>query len=478
MQAVLTLLAVQGVLGAFDNFWNHELKARLPATPSAGTELRLHAARQLIYAVVFATIGWWEWHGWLAWTLAAMLGVEVILTLWDFVEEDRTRRHSALERVTHGLLTLNYGAVLGLLLWQMSGWAARPTGFASVGYGWLSWLMVAYAVGVAAWAVRDLIAARALDRPAWRRAPIVPQPNARPMHVLVTGGTGFIGRALVRRLVEDGHKVIVLTRRRAKAEYLFGPHAAAVERLEEVPNDRPVHAVVNLAGASVAGVPWTRSRKRVLLQSRLATTRTLVDWMATRPAQPPLAFVSASAVGFYGPRGDETVDETTGPKPGFMSELCDAWERIAREAGPLGVRVVLLRIGLVLGSGGGILPPMRLAYRLGLGGAVGDGRQWMPWIHRDDLVRLILHVICDVDLFGPVNAVAPEPVRNEDFARILAANVHRPARLNVPARPLHLALGEMSELLLAGQRALPTRATVTGFRFRFPTLPEALHDLA
>jgi uncharacterized protein (TIGR01777 family) len=407
-----------------------------------------------------------------------MLGVEVVLTLWDFVEEDRTRRLSALERVTHGLLTLNYGAVLGLLLWQMAGWAARPTRFAAVDHGWLAWLMLAYAVGVAVWAVRDLLAARALDRPAWRTAPIVPQPNARPMHVLVSGGTGFIGRALVRRLIEDGHKVIVLTRRRPKAEYLFGPHATAVERLDQIPNERPVHAVVNLAGAPVAGVPWTRGRKRVLLESRLATTRALVDWMAARPAQPPLVFVSGSAVGFYGDCGDEPVDETAAPKPGFLSELCDAWERIAREAGPLGVRVVLLRIGLVLGAGGGILPPLRLAYRLGLGGTVGEGRQWMPWIHRDDLVRLILHVVCDVDLFGPVNAVAPEPVRNEDFAGALAASVHRPARLHVPARAAHLALGEMSELLLAGQRAVPTRASLTGFRFRFPTLPEALDDLA
>jgi uncharacterized protein (TIGR01777 family) len=379
--------------------------------------------------------------------LAGILAAELVITLWDFVEEDRTRRLSALERVTHALLTLNYGAVLGLLAVEIVTWAGQPAGFAPVSYGWLSWVMTLYAAGVVLFAGRDLLAAVALARPAWRRAPIVAAPNARPMHVLVTGGTGFIGRALVRRLAADGHAVSVLTRRRSKAELLFGPHATAIESFDEIAAERPVHAVVNLAGAATVGLPWTRGRKRLLLESRLATTRALVDWMAGQ-ARPPLVLVSGSAVGFYGDRADEPVDEAATAATGFMSELCEAWERIATEAEAIGVRTVLLRTGLVLGREGGIFPPLRLAFRIGLGGAQGSGRQWMPWIHRDDLVALILRA------------------------------VRRPALLTLPAGLLRGALGEMSQLLLAGQRALPRKACASGFRFRYPTLEEALHDLA
>lgn len=475
MEAVLSLLAIQGVLGAFDNLWNHEWKERLPGTPSARTELRLHAARQLLYAIVFGTIGWWAWHGWLALLLAAILAVEVVVTLWDFVEEDRTRRLSALERVTHAVLTLNYGAALGLLGLEIRDWAGEPTGFAPVFHGWLTWLMTLYGAGVVLWAIRDLAAARRLGRPQWTT--IVPGQLRRPLGVLVTGGTGFIGRALVRRLVEDGHHVVVLTRRKAKAEALFGPHAFAVERLEDIPEARPIHAVVNLAGASTVALPWTRRRKRVLLESRLGTTRAVIDWMAGR-ARPPHVLVSGSAVGFYGPCDDTAVDERAPARAGFMSEMCAAWERVAMEAEALEARVVLLRTGLVLGRGGGMMPPLKLAFSLGLGGPVGDGRQWMPWIHRDDLVALILHAISDSAVSGPLNATAPEPVRNAAFATGLARAVRRPAWLRVPRRPLASLLGEMSQLLLAGQRAVPGRALATGFRFRFPTIEEAFRDLA
>ena len=241
MQTVLILLSIQGVLGAFDNLWNHEIKERLPSRPTARLELTLHALRQVIYAIVFATIGWWRWDGLYAIALATLLTVEIVITLWDFVEEDRARKLSALERVTHGLLTLNYGAVLGLLAIELAAWLAEPSAFTPVDHGALSWLMTFYGAGVLAWALRDAIAVLRLSElrtPKWLRDPIAIQPIQRPMSVLVAGGTGFIGEALCRRLIAEGHHVAVATRNRAKAAHLFGPLARIVEHATRDPAER------------------------------------------------------------------------------------------------------------------------------------------------------------------------------------------------------------------------------------------------
>ncbi len=411
MQTVLILLSIQGVLGAFDNLWNHEIKERLPSRPTARLELTLHALRQVIYAIVFATIGWWRWDGLYAIALATLLTVEIVITLWDFVEEDRARKLSALERVTHGLLTLNYGAVLGLLAIELAAWLAEPSAFTPVDHGALSWLMTFYGAGVLAWALRDAIAVLRLSElrtPKWLRDPIAIQPIQRPMSVLVAGGTGFIGEALCRRLIAEGHHVTVATRNRAKAAHLFGPLARIVEHAHEIPQNEPIDVVVNLAGARIVGLPWTKARRRVLLESRLATTQELVDWMAQRMV-PPHTLVNGSAIGFYGRCGEESIDETSHSEAGFMAELCVAWERIARKAERAGIRVVLLRTGLVLDRDGGTLAPMRRAFRAGLGGRMGDGQQWMSWIHRRDLIDLILHLIADTSITGPVNATAPSP---------------------------------------------------------------------
>lgn len=479
MQTVLILLSIQGVLGAFDNFWNHELKERLPSRPSARLELTLHALRQVIYAAVFATIGWWRWDGLWAAVLAILLAVEIVITLWDFVEEDRSRKLSALERVTHGLLTLNYGAVLSLLAIELVEWFDAPTGFTAVDHGAFSWLMTLYGAGVLAWAARDAIAVLRLSElrtPKWLRDPVKVRPTLRPKSILVAGGTGFVGEALCRRLIAEGHHVTVLTRQRAKADALFGPLANIVTDAHEIPQNQPIDTVVNLAGARIVGLPWTKARRRVLLESRLATTQMLVDWMAQRLV-PPHTLINGSAIGYYGRCGEQELDENATPEAGFMAELCVAWERIARKAEQAGIRVVLLRTGLVLDRDGGTLAPMRLAFRLGLGGRMGNGKQWMSWIHRRDLVDLIEHVMTDTSIAGPVNATAPEPVRNATFTRVLAREAHRPAILHVPALALRTLMGEMSDLLLASQRVVPARALKSGFKFRYPTLTEALHDL-
>ena len=476
MQVVLILLSIQGVLGAFDNFWNHELKERLPSKPSARIELALHAARQVIYAFFFAAIAWRRWEGGYALLLAGVLAVEAIITLWDFVEEDRSRKLSALERVTHGLLTLNYGAVIGLLGIELAAWAARPTAVAPADHGTFSWLLTIYAGGVLVCALRDAIACWRLGRlPSWQQRPLTVGHALRPMNVLVAGGTGFVGETLCRRLIADGHRVIVLTRDRRKAEDRFGPHAEALETLDDLPQNQPVDVVVNLAGAPVVAGPWTRARRRTLLESRLKPTQELVDWMERRMIRPQ-AMISASAIGFYGEGGAERLTEQSPASSGFMSGLCIAWERIAGQAETLGVRVVKLRTGIVLGRGGGMLAALRLVFALGLGGRYGHGRQFVSWIHEQDLAALIQLAIADTSLSGPLNATAPAPVRNADFTRALAAALGRPALMHLP-RPLLRALGELSDLFLASQRVVPERALRTGFRFRFARIEEAFDDL-
>ncbi|WP_434031035.1 TIGR01777 family oxidoreductase [[Pseudomonas] boreopolis] len=287
------------------------------------------------------------------------------------------------------------------------------------------------------------------------------------MHVLVTGGTGFIGRLLCARLHEAGHAVSVLTRDPARAQV---PGARLVVALEQAEG---VDAVVNLAGASLFDRRWTDAYKQVLRASRIDGTRRLVAWMARQPALPRV-LVSGSAIGWYGPRDDAPLDETVAPGEDFAAWLCRDWEAEAMRATALGVRTCLLRTGIVLDRGGGALEKMLPPFRFGLGGPMGDGRQWMSWIHREDLVRLAIWLIGQPGAQGAFNGTAPGPVANGVFARTLGTVLRRPARLRVPGFALRLALGEMAGLLLSGQRVLPTRALDAGFAFLHPGLEGAL----
>ncbi|WP_434026321.1 TIGR01777 family oxidoreductase [[Pseudomonas] boreopolis] len=287
------------------------------------------------------------------------------------------------------------------------------------------------------------------------------------MHVLVTGGTGFIGRLLCARLHEAGHAVSVLTRDPARAQV---PGARLVVALEQAEG---VDAVVNLAGASLFDRRWTDAYKQVLRASRIDGTRRLVAWMARQPA-PPRVLVSGSAIGWYGPRDDAPLDETAAPGEDFAAWLCRDWEAEAMRATALGVRTCLLRTGIVLDRGGGALEKMLPPFRFGLGGPMGDGRQVMSWIHREDLVRLAIWLIGQPGAQGAFNGTAPGPVANGVFARTLGTVLRRPARLRVPGFALRLALGEMAGLLLSGQRVLPTRALDAGFAFLHPGLEGAL----
>ena len=483
MNAVFAILAVQALLGGFDNLWHHELHAKLPQRGSARRELALHAGREAIYGVVFLGLAWTQWHGALALLLGALLGVEVVITLADFLEEDRSRRLPPFERVLHTVLALVYGLFLATLAPHLAAWARQPTALAWTPHGGVSWAFTLCAAGVLAWSVRNAIAVRALGRaaPAGAASAARAHDDRILPAVLVTGATGFVGSALVAQLRRDERRVIVLARDLVQARATFGPGVWVVDRLDAIPSETLVDAVVNLAGARVLGLPWTASRRRVLMSSRIATTTALVDLMR-RLQQRPRVLVSASAVGFYGASPDasfEPLDERAAARPGqFQSDLCVAIEHEARRAEALGVRVVRLRFGVILGREDGAYPMLALSSRLGFGAVLGSGRQPAPWIHLDDAVGLLRFALADGSVAGPVNAVAPQTPSQAGFARALAASFGRGVHLRVPHAALRLPLGEMAELLLQGQHAVPAAALAAGYRFRHPALDGALAALA
>jgi uncharacterized protein len=294
--------------------------------------------------------------------------------------------------------------------------------------------------------------------------------------VLVTGATGFIGRALVKRLLERGDRVIALSRDPVRAHLILGTEPMVTTRLSDLPPALGIDAVVNLTGAPIVDRAWTKERKRELVQSRVGVTRMLVDWLAGRSRRPEV-LVSASAIGWYGYGGEAAMDERMPAGDGFAAVLCHAWEREAASATALGLRVCRLRLGLALGREGGMLKGLLPAFRSGLGAVIGDGRQWLSWIHRDDAVELIVRAIADPLFNGPINATAPEPVRQAEFARVLGRVLHRPVWLRLPATPLRAVLGERAHLLLEGPRVLPKRALEIGFAFRCPEIEPALRDL-
>jgi len=300
---------------------------------------------------------------------------------------------------------------------------------------------------------------------------------ARPRHVLITGATGFIGGRLAEALIRAGHDVTVLTRDPHKAVAVLRPPFRLVTRLDQIASDAAIDAVINLAGEPIADALWTRRQRRRILASRLRVTCALVKLIA-RLERKPAVLVSGSAVGWYGNWQDETLTEFDGGKRGFAHRVCEAWEQTAKRAARFGTRVVRLRIGIVLGAEGGMIARLRAPFALGLGGPLGSGQQWISWIERDDLVRLIAHVIADDRYVGAVNATAPTPVTNAAFARELARTLRRPAWLRVPAALLRVLAGDLArELLLGGQRVLPDKADAFGFTFRHPTLAGALAAL-
>lgn len=299
------------------------------------------------------------------------------------------------------------------------------------------------------------------------------------MHVLITGGTGFIGRELALNLLADGHTVTILTREITSAGNRVPSGARAIRDLARAD---AVDAVVNLAGANLGAARWNPVTKMGFRTSRIDTTRRLVDWLRRLEAERrPKVLVSGSAIGWYGPRGDEPLAESEAAGDDFSATLCRDWEAEAAKAEDLGVRVCTLRTGIVLGpsgpAGGGALAQMLPAFRLGGGGPMGSGRQWMSWIHRADHVALMRFLIDHGSLRGAFNATAPNPVTNAEFAKTLGRVLKRPAVLPMPGFALKMIVGEMAEILLTGQRVVPRAALEAGFAFRYPELEGALREV-
>jgi uncharacterized protein (TIGR01777 family) len=296
------------------------------------------------------------------------------------------------------------------------------------------------------------------------------------MKTLITGATGLIGRRLIATL----ENVRVLSRSPERAAKTLG-NQVEVHRWPggSVPLEAAalegVDTVVHLAGEPIAAARWSDEQKERIRASRVEGTRSLVAAIRASEKRPKV-LVCASAIGFYGDRGDEELRETASPGTGFLSDVCVAWEEEAHEARALGVRVVTLRIGVVLASDGGALDKMLLPFKMGVGGRLGHGRQWMPWVHVDDVVGLVGHAIETQELDGPMNAVSPGVVTNADFTRALGRALRRPAVLFVPRFALRAALGQLSELLFASHRVVPTVAAQTGYAFRFSELDEALRE--
>lgn len=473
-----TLIIIQICMGAFDTLYHHEFTERLAWRPSQKGEVRLHGIRNILYAGLFMVIGCLEVKGGFAVAIGVLLVIELGITLVDFVEEDMTRKLPASERVTHTLMALNYGAILVLLAPVLVDWAQSPASIAAVSYGLWSGVMGVAAVTVGVFGVRDLFAAKRLERLAAAPRDRLLAEAAKPQSVLITGGTGFIGTRLVEALVESGHRVTVLTRKFESAAHLATP-LRVITDLDQIHAGEHFDTVINLAGAPTAGWLWTESYKEKILNSRLDMTRGLVAMMA-RMETLPTCFISGSAIGAYGVEASAPTIEAMPivADESFAQRLCLEWEAEAIRAEALGIRTVLLRTGIVLDTAGGPLGQMLFPFEFGLGGPFGKGDHWMSWITRDDLVRLIAHAMETEAIAGPLNGTAPEPVTNRTYAKALGRALKRPAILAIPEFVLRKGLGELgTDIFLASQNIVPARAVETGFRFDTATIEEAFAEI-
>lgn len=296
------------------------------------------------------------------------------------------------------------------------------------------------------------------------------------MRILITGGTGLIGRQLCTALLAQGHVLTVLSRHPETVATKCGNAVRAMASLDEWTPEQTFDAVINLAGEPIVDAYWSEKRRQVLLDSRGGLTQELVRRIASAQ-QKPSVLLSGSAVGYYGNGGDTALNEVMAAGHDFPAELCAAWENAARAAEQSGVRVCLLRTGLVLSKHGGLLGRMLLPFKLALGARLGNGKQWMSWVHIDDYVSMVLRLLNDASLNGAFNMTAPTPVTNAEFTRTLAQTLHRPTLLVAPSFALKLAMGERACLLLEGQRVLSKRLESSGFQFAHPLLAGALQDL-
>ncbi len=301
------------------------------------------------------------------------------------------------------------------------------------------------------------------------------------MKIFITGATGFIGRSLTKSLLADGYEVTVLSRNSQKATSIFGSKVKIVEGDPGIAGSwtdevGASDAVINLCGAPILKKKWTDARKQLLLDSRIVPTGLIIEAISKAKNKPEV-LISGSAVGYYSDRGDELITEESGPGSDFGAHLCSSWEAEANKATEFGVRVVTLRTGIVLGPDGGALSQMTPPFKFFVGGPIGNGRQYMSWVHLDDHIGITKLALADTSITGPVNMTAPEPVINREFMKAIGKAMHRPSWLPVPGFVLQILFGEGAALLLEGQRAIPKKAQASGYQFINANLDAALADV-
>ncbi|MBL7959646.1 TIGR01777 family oxidoreductase [bacterium] len=301
------------------------------------------------------------------------------------------------------------------------------------------------------------------------------------MKIVLAGATGFIGRKLIQSLIADEHQVVILTRHPAKAAHTFGPSVQTLQWDARSSGDwftavDGADAVINLTGESLAAKRWDETQKQLLLSSRIESTRVIV-WAIEKASVRPSVLINASAVGYYGDVPDDTVTENYPASNDFLGILSEQWEDEAYHAVRLGIRVVCLRIGIVLGGGGGALEKMILPFKFFVGGPLGSGKQWFPWIHRDDVIGSIRFVLVNEKITGAVNLTSPNPVTMNDFCKTLGRVMGRPSIMRVPGFVLKLAVGEFAQFLLAGQKAVPDKLLKNKYQFLYSDLEKALRNI-
>ena len=477
------LMLLPALLVVADAVVYHELLERLAFRTSARRELRWHGVRYICFALIYLLLACTVPTGAWIWLIAGALLIVVGVTLRDVFDDDRFRKLRPSERALHGLVTLALGVLAAFLVPVLWGWAHQPTAIPLVSYGYWTPLNVVVALVFALLGLKSLLSVRRLER--WATQPEIGSLGlvhsaadlGRARTILVTGATGLIGSRLVPAWIAAGHSVTVLTRRPAVAAELGAP-LTIITSLDQLGSATPINAVVHLAGEPVAGGLWSEARKKYLLESRVAMPQAIGAWLARTERQPEV-WLSASAIGFYGisDTPDEAFVESAPAGAGFAAKLCERIENASAEnAGD--TRLVTLRIGLVLATEGGYLAQLLPSVDLLAGVILGNGRQWQSWIHRDDAVRAIDSCLLEPSLRGPVNVVAPEPVRAEMLMKSLGRHLARPVFMHVPGFALRAVAGELAdELLLGSQRVTPGALVQAGFEFRYPTLDRAFDGL-
>ena len=468
-------ITLQIVMGGTDTLYHHEFTEKLAWRESQTHELRLHAIRNVFYALIFLGLATVQPGGIWAYAIIIALCVEFLITLWDFVEEDLTRKLPITERLLHTILTANYGVVLALLIPVLWTWAQSPTGLERSWYGYWSVFLIFGAVAVFILGLRDFHAMRRLQRLFRRPATELIKKITIRKTVLMTGGTGFIGQRLVPALQEAGYDVIVLTRNSQKAS-LPAP-IRYIENLNQIGSDEKIEIIVNFAGEALSTGFWTADKKKAIVESRVGLTQRLNQFIERLDNKPEL-LLNGSAIGAYGVNPIKGADETTpiDVDGAFSQKLCLDWEAEALNAKAHGLRVILLRIGMVLDRDGAALRQILIPTEFGGGATFGKGRKYMSWITRDDLVGMIGHVMQKANIEGIVNGVGPNPVTNKTFTRAVAKALYRPTLIGIPEFALRALGGLGREILLADQKLYPKVAQQTGYIFKDPLIDEAMRQ--